>query len=202
MSVDRLRALASQLQASPAELAGLVVLLVGAAGVTLALWWSAPPAGPATAGPAELSGLPTGEVTVHVSGAVTAAGIVTLPDGARVVDAIAATGGATPDADLDALNLARPLQDGEQVLVPRAGASLDVAGDAGAGAVTADGRVDLNRATTSELETLPGVGPVLAGRIVAWREEHGPFVEVGQLREVSGIGERSFQTLVDLVIVR
>lgn len=204
--------LASRLRASPAELLGLVVLLTGVVAVTVAIWWTglARPLeattddiGSAAPGIAAGSAVPVGQVTVHVGGAVAAPGVVTLPDGSRVADAVAAAGGVTADADPGGLNLARVLQDGEQVLVPvvRA-AGGPAAGDAAGGAITSDGRVDLNRATVAELETLPGVGPVLAARIAAWRDEHGPFTEPGQLREVSGIGERTFQAMVDAVLVR
>lgn len=183
--------------ASPSELAGLVVLLVGALAAAAALWWSTPraPAGPPV-------GLPTGNavVTVHVTGEVARAGLVELPAGARVEAAIRAAGGPSALADLAALNLARPVQDGERIVVPPivVGQAAPTGEDPSG---VDDGKVDLNRATAAELEALPGIGPVLAGRIVAWRESHGPFVEVGQLREVPGIGERTFQTLAELVEV-
>ncbi len=199
MRPDGLGALADSLRASPSELVGLVVLLAGALAAGLALWAAPASDAPDPGDAAPTAALPVGQVTVHVSGAVAAPGVLTLPDDARVADAVAAAGGATADADLDALNLARPLQDGERIAVPRVGEQATVDDPGG---VAADGRVDLNAAGTAELETLPGVGPVLAGRIVAYREEHGPFTDVGQLRDVSGIGERSFQALVDLVVVR
>lgn len=205
MDRDLLRELASRLRATPAELVGLAVLLSGVAAVTVLVWWT-PDIHRAEADgrPAPTAaGLPVGEVTVHVSGAVASPGVVTLPDGSRVTDAVAAVGGTGFDADLGGLNLARILQDGEQIEVPRArGPGEAPAEDASDGAITADGRVDLNRATGSELETLPGVGPVLAARILEWREEHGRFREAGELREVSGIGERTFQRLVELIVVR
>ncbi len=154
-----------------------------------------------------------GPVVVHVAGAVRTPGVVQLQAGDRVADALDAAGGPTADASLASLNLARPLVDGEQVLVPTvdevtAGAAgvpgaAGGAGPAGAGgAVLPDGRLDLNSATAAELEELPGVGPVLAGRIIAHRDEHGPFAEAAQLREVSGIGEATWASLRDLVGVR
>jgi competence protein ComEA len=160
------------------------------------------------------------ELIVHVSGAVRSPGLVTLPGGARVGDALEAAGGAEDDAELAALNLARPLEDGEQVHVLRvgeeppawwtgaagsgaapavAGPAPDAAGPPTGGARLADGRLDLNRATTDELETLPGIGPAKAAAIVRHREEHGPFRQPGDLRAVSGIGEKTFQNLADLV---
>ncbi len=136
------------------------------------------------------------EVVVHVVGAVGAPGVVTLPRGSRVADAIAAAGGAA-EADLSGVNLARPLVDGEQLYVPRPGEVVPASGTVGAPAVVDDGLVDLNRATEAELEELPGVGPVLAGRIAAAR----PFASVDELDQVSGIGPATMTRLRDLVKV-
>jgi competence protein ComEA len=176
----------------------------GSAGSTVAA-----PAGDGATSPAE-PGAPTGSVlVVHVAGAVHRPGVVELRGGDRVADALEAAGGATTDASLSSLNLARPLVDGEQVLVPTvaeeeaAGAVGAEGGGAAAGASELpDGRLDLNAASPAELEELPGVGPVLAARIVAHREEHGPFSDAAQLREVSGIGEATWASLRDLVGVR
>lgn len=210
---DRVRRLAGWLDASPAELVGLVVLVLGAGAVAAVLWWTgrpvAVPAAPpvsAAQGPGETATELVGgdTVTVHVAGAVASPGLVRLPIGARVADAVERAGGLLLDADPSGLNLARPLADGERVDVPRLGDVVAVAGgsgDASAPAVDADGRVDLNRATAADLEELPGVGPVLAQRILDWREDNGPFTAVGQLREVSGIGERTFQALAEQVTV-
>ena len=126
-------------------------------------------------------------VTLHVSGAVLYPGLVVVVDGGRVADAIAAPGGAAPGADLALVNLAAPVVDGMQLRVPRAGEQ----GAAGGPNVssTSDGLVDLNRADASELTRLPGVGSVLAARIVTYRELHGPFETIEDLLDVSGIGE-------------
>lgn len=145
------------------------------------------------------------DVVVHVAGAVAAPGLVMLPPGARVADALHAAGGPTPDAATDGLNLARTLVDGEQVWVPthaEVDAGLAPAGTESGGTgggQLPDGRVDLNRADAAMLETLPGVGPVLAARIVAHRDANGPFGEASQLRSVSGIGEATWLQLRDLV---
>jgi competence protein ComEA len=152
-------------------------------------------------GPAEGSHAP--DLVVHVSGAVADPGLVTVPDGARVGEALSAAGGPTADAEVDRLNLAQPLSDGERVHVPREGeadppGASTGGGENGAGA-DPQGRVDLNRATAQELETLPGIGPARAQAIVEHREAHGPFGEPGDLRAVSGIGEATFQRLADLV---
>jgi competence protein ComEA len=139
----------------------------------------------------------SGSITVHVAGAVETPGLVEVASQARVADAVAAAGGVTRSADLTGLNLAAPLRDGEQIVVP----SLDqVAATASGGAVD-DGKVRINQATPTELEQLPGVGPVLAGRIYAYREEHGPFATVDDLLDVPGIGEGKLAALRDVAVV-
>jgi len=138
------------------------------------------------------------DLVVHVLGEVKRPGLVRLPPGSRVADAIAAAGGLRSGGSSGELNLARLLVDGEQVEV-----SHDAAPDAPApsdgGAAT--GPVNLNTATLEQLDTLPGVGPVMAGRILDWRTQHGRFASVDQLREVSGIGDRTFERLSPLVVV-
>lgn len=122
-----------------------------------------------------------GVVVVHVVGAVATPGVVRLPAGARVLDALAAAGGSTPDADLSAVNLARELVDGEQVVVPRPG---ELPAATGASAADDGGLVDVNTATPAQLDALPGIGPVLAQRIVDGR----PYRSVEDLDAVDGIG--------------
>lgn len=145
---------------------------------------------------------PTVEVVVHVVGLVARPGLVHLPLGARVADAVAAAGGVTRRRAADTVNLARVLVDGEQVVVGGAA----VAGAAVVAGATLDGTaapvpVDLNLATEPVLDGLPGVGPVLAGRIVAWRVANGPFRSVDELGEVSGIGDAILAQLRPLVHV-
>jgi competence protein ComEA len=140
------------------------------------------------------------EVVVHVSGSVLEPGLVNLPVGSRVGDALLAAGGALPDARLDRLNLARPLVDGEQVHVPRVGEDAPLPVGPTSRGVLPDGRIELNRATAAELETLPGIGPARAQAIIAAREER-PFRVPGDLRRVPGIGEATFQRLAPLVAV-
>lgn len=135
-------------------------------------------------------------VYVHVSGAVREPGLYRVPPGSRVLDAIAAAGGFADDADQAAVNLARPVSDGEQLHLPTP-AEAEKAG----GAAVDGGAVDVNRADASALETLPGIGPALAARIVAWREEHGPFGSVDDLLAVAGIGDKVLAGLRDLVRV-
>jgi competence protein ComEA len=154
-------------------------------------------------------GVPSGpqQLVVHVVGQVKRPGVVLLRPGARVRDAVAKAGGTLPGADLAAVNLARVVVDGEQVRVPRPGEAVsapDVAssGSDGAGAPGgAGGLVNLNTASESALEELPGVGPVLAQRIIDWRTEHGRFTSVDELAEVSGIGEKMFAQLQGKVTV-
>ena len=157
-------------------------------------------------------GPPTGRagvVTVHVVGQVRRPGVVELTAGSRVGDAVERAGGALRGADLGEVNLARVLVDGEQIRVPKPGESVPAAGPAGPsgpsgapGSGTGQGGlVNLNSASAAELEELPGVGPVLAQRIVDWRTEHGRFASVDELAEVSGIGEKMFAQLQPKVTV-
>lgn len=133
-------------------------------------------------------GTTAGEVVVHVVGQVVRPGVVRLPAGSRVLDAVRAAGGVRPDGRLGAVNLARVLVDGEQIVVGPAARRVPGPSATGAGSAP----LDLNRATAAELESLPGVGPVLAARIVEWRTVHGRFTDVAELREVSGIGDAVF----------
>ncbi|MGH3650908.1 MAG: helix-hairpin-helix domain-containing protein [Acidimicrobiia bacterium] len=132
-------------------------------------------------------------VAVHVSGLVVAPGVVHLAADSIVADAIDAAGGLLPGARVDQINLAAPVADGDQIVVPGPGEGGEAGPEAG------DGPLSLNRATATELETLPGVGPVLAERIVAFREANGRFEVVEDLLEVSGIGEAKLAAIRDLV---
>lgn len=142
-------------------------------------------------------------VVVDVDGAVRRPGVVELPGGSRVVDALDAAGGVQPRADTGALNLAQVLLDGEQVVVPgaRAGGATDPAAVASPapGGVPTSGLVSINTATEAELDTLPGIGPVLAAAIVEWRTQNNGFTSVDQLQDVSGIGPATFAELAPLV---
>jgi len=213
----------------PGELRGAVVVLALALALSLAFWFDAArrpavfepaplvpvvaadeywvtatdgsaSAGVGTAGRATGGGSAAGRVVVHVSGAVAAPGLQELAAGARVGDAVVAAGGALPDARLERVNLARVLTDGEQIHVPRVGEDAPPPGVAASQGILPDGRIDLNRATAAELETLPGVGPARAAAIIAAREER-PFTVPGDLRRVSGIGEATFQRLAPLIAV-
>lgn len=139
-------------------------------------------------------------VVLHVIGAVAEPGIVELALGSRVVDAIASAGGPAADADLTGVNLARVVADGEQLRVPRVGEVPVSVPGTGTG-VAADGRVNINTADAAALETLPGVGPALAARIIAWRDENGPFRSVDELTAVSGIGEKTLDGMRDQATV-
>jgi competence protein ComEA len=200
--------------------------MVGAVAVVVALmagwlWWGQPSAEVAAGGAespsASLTAVPGtaaptshGTIVVHVSGAVASPGVVSLPAGARVADAVAAAGGVDRSGDVTAINLAAPLADGDQVVVPSTAGPTGTAGAAaGAGSATAggaagagtDGRVAVNRAGPAELEALPGVGPVIAQRIVAHRDANGPFQVVEDLLDVPGIGEATLAGFRDLVVV-
>ncbi|MGW6376321.1 ComEA family DNA-binding protein [Rhodococcus sp. NPDC055112] len=172
---------------------------------------AAPTPAPAPADPAAAT--PPADLVVSVVGLVRTAGLVHLPAGARIADALAAAGGAREGADLLGLNLAQRLNDGDQILVglaPRDGAPVAVgsatvgAGPAAAGAArppdpAAPGKVNLNTASEAELDGLPGVGPVTAAAIVAWRQANGKFTDVEQLGEVDGIGPARLEKLRALV---
>ncbi|MER6342965.1 ComEA family DNA-binding protein [Streptomyces sp. NPDC001595] len=158
-----------------------------------------PEAGSTAAPGVAVGATPATEIVVDVSGKVREPGIHRLPAGARVVDALEAAGGVRPGTDLRGLNRARFLVDGEQVVVGGpASAAAPPAGAPATGTAPA-GPVSLNTATVKQLDTLPGVGPVLAQHIVDYRIRHGGFRSVDELREVNGIGERRFADLRNLV---
>lgn len=136
-------------------------------------------------------------VYVHVAGAVVAPGLYRLDAGARVVDVIAAAGGFVDDADRAAVNLARPLSDGEQLVVPRVGEEVPSGGTGASG----DGRINLNTASAAELESLPRIGPAMAQRILDWRDANGRFTSVEDLLAVPGIGDKMLEALRDVVTV-
>lgn len=189
---------AEALRFGPRETIALVV--VGAAVLAGALFahararpveLGAAPAAPAEVAAASPSAAPA-PVVVHVAGAVRSPGVYELAAGARVWDAVQAAGGPVADAEVDAINLARPLGDGERIYVPRRGEGPPGAGGAGGGD---GGPLDLNTATAAQLETLPGIGPVLAARIVDYREQHGRFRSVRDLLKVAGIGPKKFASI-------
>jgi competence protein ComEA len=136
---------------------------------------------------------------VAVNGRVRKPGLVRLPPGSRVADAIDAAGGVLPDTDLTALNLARKVVDGELIVVGAPGPPGPAGPAAAPGA--AGGQVNLNTATLAELQTLPGIGEVLAQRILDYRTAHGQFQSVNELRQVDGIGDAKFDKLKDKVTV-
>jgi competence protein ComEA len=154
------------------------------------------------AAPARTPGGPSASLVVDVAGAVRRPGLVRLPRGARVADAVARAGGLTRRAERDAVNLAAPVADGQQVLVPARGAAGGGAsaggGVAAGGAAT--GPVSLSAATPEQLDTLPGIGPVTAQKIVAYREQHGPFTSVDGLDAIPGIGPARIAELQGLVV--
>lgn len=196
-------------------LAGIVgVLVLGLLLGVLLIWRGRPASEPVppvqrSGPPAAATVSPTASSTsastlvVHVAGAVRRPGLVQLRAGARVADAVAAAGGPARNAELASVNLARPVVDGEQLVVLARGQGPGVAAPpAAAGAAPASGApIDLNSATLEQLDTLPGVGPVLAQRILDWRSEHGRFGSTDELREVSGIGEATFADIKPLVRV-
>jgi competence protein ComEA len=178
-------------------LAGLVLAAVAVG----AFMGRGEPAIPTSTAPAAMVPVSTVSETlvVHVSGMVLSPGVVHVPAGAIVADVVAAAGGLITGASVDHINLAAPVSSGEHIVVP--GADDGAASPPGAvGAGDTGGPVSLNNATAAELEALPGVGPVLAERIVAFRTQNGPFDVVEDLLEVSGIGEAKLAALRDVVV--
>jgi competence protein ComEA len=157
--------------------------------------------GPAAGTPGGGEGSSRGQLYVHVAGAVRRPGLYRVPQGGRVAAAIERAGGLSRRAELTGVNLAAPLQDGQQVIVPRKGAPgaapSGAAGPPGPGGGGAP--ISLATATAQQLEELDGIGPTLARRIIRYRDSHGGFRSVGQLREVEGIGEKRFAALRDAV---
>jgi len=140
-------------------------------------------------------------LVVHVSGAVNRPSVYTLAAGSRAMAAIEAAGGAVADADLDRINLARVLADGEQLHISRRGEQSPVAATPSSPAQGST-RININTATQAELETLPGIGPTRATAIIAYRQQRGAFANPEDLMNVSGIGEKTFEGLKDLIRVR
>jgi len=204
---------------SRGELAGLVVVLVATLG-GVGLWYSrslpkpiqvAETPAPAFVPGASVSGVPASgspgasasppaDLIVDVTGWVRHPGVFQFKPGSRVIDAVQRAGGARDGADLTLLNLAAPLADGQQILVPKEGASAGgvAAGGTGAGGVAL---VNINTADEPTLETLNGVGPALAAAIIQYRTDQGPFTSVDQLDEVSGIGPATLEKLRPQVTV-
>jgi len=161
---------------------------------------------PPPAGVVGSASAPQSEIVVDVAGKVRRPGIATLPPGSRVVDALDAAGGPRRGVDLTALNLARVLVDGEQILVgvePPPGVAASAASVPGSTATAGSPTtlVDLNSATQADLEELPGIGPVTAQAILTWRAEHGAFTAVEELLEVSGIGEATLAEMAPFVTI-
>jgi competence protein ComEA len=189
-----------------------LIALVAVVGVTVAgagFWYvrSLPAPVRVRSGPAEAlvpaptaSASPTTVILVDVAGWVRRPGVYEFAEGARVIDAIDAAGGARPGAVLSSLNLAAPLVDGTQVLVPKESQSAPTT-ETGTGTSGAPGLVNVNSATNAELETLPGIGEVIAQAIVDHRTENGPFSSVEQLVDVSGIGDATLENIRELVTV-
>jgi competence protein ComEA len=171
---------------------GLLALGIAVACTVIGLgsWWRSPAAEQSPDVALVSTTAPAPELVVNVIGEVATPGLVTVTSGARVADAVRLAGGLKPGADLHDLNLARKLTDGEQIAVGIPPPS---------GPAATQSKLNLNSATASELDALPGVGPVTAQRIVEHRTRKGPFASVDQLREVEGIGDSKLAKLADLV---
>ncbi|MCD6023005.1 MAG: ComEA family DNA-binding protein [Actinomycetia bacterium] len=191
---------------SRGEIAGLIVVLVAVLGGA-GLWYARSLPKPVTIAQAG-SGAPVGSVSpspavtliVDVAGEVKQPGVYEFTEGDRVIDAIERAGGQLPRADLSLLNLAAPLTDGTQILVPKSGPpGAVVPGGGTTGSST--GLININSASATELETLSGIGEVLAATIIEYREQNGPFATVEELMDVSGIGPATLEEIRDQVTV-
>ena len=198
-----------------------VLSALALAAVILAVWmvmraqsvsYSEPPQTPTWSEPSAEASTPPPVWMIHVMGAVARPGVVTVPVNARVIDAIQAAGGFTDDADPADLNLAAVLVDGCQILIGTSadpegevrqgtGGQSQIAGSTGSSSAGSASTVNLNQATEAELQTLPGVGPVTAKAILAWRDKNGGFTSVAQLQEVNGIGSKTFAQIEPYVSV-
>jgi len=170
-------------------------LIAAALCVLLLLWWDSSREVTVT-----ITGNADASITVYMDGAVVRPGTVKLPAGARLDEAIAAAGGLTEDADVTRLFLAARVGDGERIVIPRR-ASATPGSASGGDEEPGVGKLDLNTATTGQLQELPGVGAVLAERIVTYRDEHGPFTSVDDLLNVEGIGPSLLEKLRPYVTV-
>jgi len=138
------------------------------------------------------------QVAVYVTGSVVNPGVYYLPEGSRVEDAVHAAGGPAAEADLNRVNLAQRVHDGEQIYVPEMGEeNLPVP----SGSTSGGSLININTASASELETLPGIGPTLAQSVIEHREAHGPFATIEEIMDVRGIGEGLFDEMRDLITV-
>jgi competence protein ComEA len=200
---------------SRGELVGLAVVLVALLGGA-ALWYArslprpvevavTPAASPVPGASASTAATPTGApVIVDVAGWVRDPGVYEFDPGARVIDAVERAGGPREGAELALLNLAAPLVDGQQILVPKEGAAGTVPGATVPGGTVPGGTgtlINVNTADATALEVLNGVGEVLAAAIISYRDEHGPFTSVDQLEEVPGIGPSTLEEIRDQVTV-
>lgn len=180
----------------------VLVTLAVAAGVLLTWWLLSERPRTSTPEPVSLSAdtsasaSPSGELVIDVVGKVKRPGIVTLPAGSRVHEAVAEAGGVRGKADTSTLNMARVLTDGEQIIVGDAPAA---GGPSAGGPPAAGARISLGTATLEQLDTLPGIGPVTAQAILDHRSEHGPFTSVDDLLDVKGIGEKTLSDIRDRV---
>lgn len=149
-------------------------------------------------------------IGIHIGGQVKNPGFIWIEDGKRLCDALYSVGGALPEADLDAVNLSKKLIDEEKIYIPQKGEIVGTAeiglsnmqGDVKGGSISTNGKVDINTATQSELDTLPGIGETLAKRILDYRSTNGPFKSIEDIRNVSGIGQKRYDDIKDLITVK
>lgn len=134
-------------------------------------------------------------IMVHVTGAVNAPGLISLPAGSRLMEAVSLAGGFTESADQSAINLARKIKDEEKIVIPLLGEASQLSG------VTTDGRININTADLAELKSLPGIGEVLAQNIIDYRKENGSFTQLEDLMNVNRIGDKIFESIADSITI-
>lgn len=152
------------------------------------------------------------DILIHVSGCVKNNTVVTLPEGSRINDAIEVAGGLTADADLTNINLAYILEDGEKIYIPKKGEEVETNSEANSGHTEASAptsyssnktsKININKATQAELETIPGIGPSTALKIINYREENGKFTSIEDIKNVSGIGDAKYENMKDYITVK
>lgn len=156
------------------------------------------------------------KIVVHITGEVNKAGVVILPKGARIADAIEAAGGTTKEADLEQINLAYVLEDGQKIYIPNQkdketnSEKVYITSESGNNVIVKDTitskgenkKVNINQATQSELETLPGIGPSIASRIIEYRQQNGKFNTIEDLKNVKGIGDAKFENVKKYIVVK
>lgn len=142
-------------------------------------------------------------IVVYICGAVKESKVITLEENSRICDAIDAVGGLTDEADLTNINLAYILEDGEKIYIPKKGEEIqDISASSYTSSATSNNKININKATQTELETIPGIGPSTALKIINYREENGKFSKIEDIKNVSGIGDAKYEQMKDYISIK